>query len=148
MPHSLPPTTWAPYPISPALPLTPNLLHPLLYAWLSAPPFKFRASGCLHLWPLSKFFIYICNAARLWGHKRLSGNLILESLKKHLKKTVLMWRQIGFHHVHQIIVRSRHVSGNICIILLYSHSILVNQLIQNIIYNNTVLTEKEIYRNS
>lgn len=40
-----------------------------------------------------------------------------------------------------------HISENIRIILLHSHNMLDDWLIQNIIYNNTVLIEKEIYGN-
>lgn len=73
--------------------------------------------------------------------------MISESLKITLGKTVLIWWQIRFYDIHQIIVWPYHISGNICIILLYCHSILVNQLIQNSIYNDTVLIEKETYGN-
>lgn len=125
----------------PALLLSSNLLHCLLYACLPAPPLMFRVSSCLYLCLLSKLFIQISSAG-LWRHMRLSGHLISESLRTTLEKNVLIWQQIRFYDIHQIILWSCHISGNICIILLCSHGILVNQLIQNIIYNDKVLIEK------
>lgn len=135
-------TIWASCPISPSLPLTPNLLHPLLYAWLLVPPLNFGASRCLYL---SSLFMHIYNVS-LWRHKRFYGYLISGGLKNTGKNCLdMMTNQVLWYTLNNSLVVSH--TRKYMHYLLYRLSSWVNQLIQNIIYNNTVLIRKETYRN-